>query len=475
MKLLDIVNGKNFVGGNWVSSSEQIDVINPSNNNKIGSVPRLNEEAINKAVEATVDGFNKWSKTSVAERVEFLKNWHELILKNLDELAHIISTEQGKVNSDAKGEIKYGASFIDWYAHMLPSLEGSIKNGNNQSHKIIVEYEPVGPTAAITPWNFPVAMITRKLAPALAAGCSMLLKPSELTPLSALAIAKLAEDAGLPGGAMNVITGRSSLIGKIICESPKIRKLSFTGSTSVGKLLYRESADTLKKLSLELGGNAPFIIFKDADLAKTAYDLIVAKTRSNGQSCISPNRIFIHNEIYDEFVAILKDKFLSLRVGDALSADSDIGPLINKDAIDKILALLKDAEQKGAKVLGGNAHGNFLSPTILIDLTTEMDIFKTEIFGPVLACYQFATFDEVIKLANDTEYGLQAYVYSNDLGLAQRVATNLDFGMVSINSPLPSNSAAPFGGRKYSGFGVEGGKQGIFEYLNTKYINLNLT
>jgi succinate-semialdehyde dehydrogenase/glutarate-semialdehyde dehydrogenase len=384
-----------------------------------------------------------------------------------------LTLEQGKVLSEAKKEILYGASFIDWYASAIHSVHGVIKPGNNLDHRIITEYEPVGPVASITPWNFPSAMITRKVMPAIAAGCAVILKPSSLTPFSALALAKLGADSGLPPGVFNVITGDSDIIGKIFCEDFRIRKLSFTGSTSVGKILYQNSAKTVKRLSLELGGNAPFIITKDNDLEKVANDLVVAKSRNSGQSCTAPNRIFIEEAIYKNFIEILTTKFAGIKSGDGLDKTSEIGPLINSAAIEKILKLLKDAQDKGARLIcGGSAASNFLAATIIVDCMDDMEIFKTEIFGPVIACYKFTTIDEVIKRANNTEYGLQAYVYSKNPAIAQIIATKLDFGMVSINAPLPASAKAPFSGRKASGFGIEGSFEGIFEYLNSKYINL---
>lgn len=317
-------------------------------------------------------------------------------------------------------------------------------------------------------------MVTRKLAPAILAGCSTLLKPSTLTPFSALALVRLAELAGLPGGVINIITGDSSLITRIICDDFRIRKISFTGSTEVGKLLYQNSASTLKRLSLELGGNAPYIIFADVDIDKAADDLIIAKTRSNGESCTSPNRMFIQSEIYDKLVQALTVKFSKLKSGNGLDPASDIGPLINKAAVDKTMMLIEDAKANGAKVLCcGNFEDNFFSPTVVADCTDDMKIAQMEIFGPVLACYKFATAEEVIQRSNNTEYGLQAYICTADIEKALACSKKLDFGMVSINSPLASNAKAPFGGRKASGFGVESGDQGIFEYLNTKYVNLN--
>ncbi|HJD55105.1 MAG TPA: NAD-dependent succinate-semialdehyde dehydrogenase [Rickettsia endosymbiont of Pyrocoelia pectoralis] len=473
MNLLKSITGKNFINGEFVAASKQISVINPATLKEIATVPDLSIAEINSAIDNIVAAFPVWSQSSFEERIKVLRKWHALVIENIDELSHILTLEQGKILSEAKKEILYGASFIEWYIYAIHNIHSTVKPGNNKAHKIVTQYEPVGPVAAITPWNFPNAMITRKVVPAIAAGCSVILKPSSLTPLSALALAKLAADAGVPAGVFNVITGDSNVIGKAFCEDFRLRKLSFTGSTNVGKILYQMSANTVKRLSLELGGNAPFIINADNDLEKVANDLVIAKTRNSGQSCTSPNRIFIEESIYDRFIEVLTPKFSKLKSGDGFAQTSDIGPLINQAAIEKIQKLLTDAQNKGAKLIcGGNANNNFIEPTIIIDCLNNMDIFKTEIFGPVIACYKFKSLDEVIERANNTEYGLQGYVYSRNIAIAQMLAAKLDFGMISINDPLPANAKAPFSGRKASGFGVEGSFEGIFEYLNTKYINL---
>ncbi|MFY9590111.1 NAD-dependent succinate-semialdehyde dehydrogenase [Rickettsia endosymbiont of Halotydeus destructor] len=473
MHLLESITGKNYINGEWLTSTKQIPVINPSTLQQISSVPNLALPDINNAINNTVETFKLWSQSSFEQRISILRKWHSLILENIDELAYILTLEQGKILQEAKNEILYGASFVEWYANIIHNIQGTIKPGNNKNHKIITEREPIGPVACITPWNFPNAMITRKVIPAIAAGCSVILKPSSLTPFSALLLAKLGSDAGLPSGVFNVITGDSDIIGKIFCDDFRIRKLSFTGSTNVGKILYKNSAQTVKRISLELGGNAPFIIFADTDLEQTANDLVIAKTRNSGQSCTAPNRIFIEEKIYDQFIEIFTAKFAKLKAGDGLNEQSDIGPLINKAAIDKIQSLLENAQAKGAKLFcGGKDEGNFLEPTIIVNCSDDMDIFKTEIFGPVVACYKFHTEAEVIERANSTEYGLQSYIYLKDISQANIVASRLDFGMVSINAPLPASAKAPFAGRKASGFGVEGSFEGIFEYLNTKYINL---
>ena len=475
MKILNIINNKNFIDGQWISSVNKIAVTNPSTNQVIGYAPDLPQEEITRAIDAASRSFKHWSQTNFAQRIAILKKWQQLINDNINELADILTLEQGKTLKDAKSEIMYGVSFVEWFVDVLNNVQGSIKSGINKNHKIITEYEPVGPVAAITPWNFPCAMVTRKVTPAIAAGCTVVLKPSEFTPFSALILAKLATDAGLPDGVLNIVTGDAELIGKVLCADFRIRKLSFTGSTRVGKILYQNCHETLKRLSLELGGNAPFIVFADCNVDKVIEDLLTVKLRSSGQSCTSPNRVFIHKDIYEIFKQKFAFKFSTLKSGDGFDDDSDVGPLINKAAIDKIISLIQDAVTKGAKILcGGKANENFMEPTIIADCQDNMAIFSNEIFGPVVALYQFDNEEEVINRANATEYGLQAYLYSKDLSRAHKLTAALDFGMVSINSTSPFNCKATFAGRKASGFGVEGGDEGIFEYLNTKYINLNI-
>lgn len=473
MELLKFVNEKNFTNGEWVKTPYQIAVINPANLEVIGHVPSLLKEDVINAIDGVVQGYESWSASSYNQRIRFLKRWHKQIIDHAAELAYIITLEQGKTLADSKREVAYGASFIEWFSDI--EINRIEKVGSSHSHKIITEFEPVGPVGAITPWNFPLAMVTRKLAPALLAGCSAILKPSSLTPFSALAILRLAEIAGLSKGVVNVVTGNSDLIGRIICDDFRLRKISFTGSTQVGKLLYQNSANTLKRMSLELGGNAPYIIFSDVDINKQVDDLIIAKIRSNGQSCTSPNRIFIQSEIYESFIEALTEKFKQLRCRNGMDIDADIGPLINQSAVDNVMHLLKNAIEHGARITcGGTNERNFLAPTVLVDCQDDMTIASREIFGPVIACYKFENEEEIINRANSTEYGLQAYICTNDIEKANRVLKKLDYGMVSINSPIASNASAPFSGRKASGFGIEGGEQGIFEYLNTKYVNLNL-
>jgi succinate-semialdehyde dehydrogenase/glutarate-semialdehyde dehydrogenase len=475
MKIFDIINNKNLISGKWIDCTKTIKIYNPANNQIVGTIPDLNQEGVYSSIISASDSFKTWSQTNAKQRIEILKNWHGLIIDNIDELAYILTLEQGKTLEDSKREVMYATSFVDWFASTLNSIQGSIKPGNNRQHKMITEYEPIGPVAAITPWNFPCAMVTRKVAPAIIAGCTVVLKPSEFTPLSALALGKLAIDAGLPAGVLNIITGDPALIGKILCNDFRIRKLSFTGSTRVGKILYQNCSNSLKRISLELGGNAPFIIFKDCDLDKVADDLLNVKIRTAGQSCTAPNRIFIQQEVYNKFINIFIPKFSVLKIGDGLNPNSDICPLINRDAVDKILNLINDATSKGGKLLcGGNAKDNFIEATAISECTDNMALFSTEIFGPVVAFYSFIDEKEVINRANNTEYGLQSYVYTKDLELASRMTAVLDYGIVTVNSAFASNCRATFSGRKASGFGIEGGDEGIFEYLNPKYINWEL-
>jgi succinate-semialdehyde dehydrogenase/glutarate-semialdehyde dehydrogenase len=471
MKIIESLNNKNYIGGRWVEAADTIPVLRPESGEVIGYTSDVDSSRLQEAIDSTVANFQLARQVDLDQRVTILRKWHSLIINAKEEIAKIIAIEQGKVISDALKEVLYGASFVEWFAGVIYNLEDSSRKDKNQ--QIITHYEPIGPVAAITPWNFPCAMITRKITPALVSGCSVLLKPSELTPFTALFLTKLLEDAGLPGGILNVITGKPEVIGKAICDDFRVRKISFTGSTRVGKLLYQDCAESVKRLSLELGGNAPYIVLADSDIEKAVSDLITCKIRGNGQSCTSANRIFIESGIYDQFIKQLVERFKIIKVTNCLDPESQLGPLINVAAVNKISSLIDDAKQKGARLLcGGEAKGNLFTPTVLADCTDDMNIFKAEIFGPVAACYKFNNIEEVIKRANNTEYGLQAYVNTNDKTKADRLCSELDFGMVSVNNPLPSNAKAPFSGRKASGFGVEGSLEGLYEYLNTKYLNI---
>lgn len=451
---------------NIKESKNNIPVISPLNQQIIGYAKNISNADIIKIIDKAIDAQKIWKKTHASERSKLLIRWNQLILEHTDELANIINLENGKILSDAKSEIAYGASFVEWFASEATKIQGSYSEGSKTGQKIITKYEPVGPVAAITPWNFPNAMITRKIAPALAAGCVIILKPSELTPFSALALEYLAKKAGFPDGVINIVTGDSKMIGETLCNDFRIRKISFTGSTSVGKLLYKQSADSLKRISLELGGNAPFIICDDVNIENTIKCLIPGKIRSSSQACTSPNRIFIHNSIYEKTTKMLASNFEQIKIG------QDIGPLIDQEAVDKVINLISDAKSKGATILCGGTlqKETFFEPTVIVNCTDDMNLFKEEIFAPVLACYRFDTIDEVIERANNTEYGLASYVFSNNSKTIQDLSDKLDFGIVGINTAIISNYKGAFGGRKASGFGVEGSHLGIYEYLNTKYI-----
>ncbi len=489
--ILTQINKKHFINGELdCFSPELIDVINPSTLEKVGEVPELHRDEIVKAIDCAYSAFNDWSNLLPKERAEYLHKWQNLIIKNIDELAEILTLEQGKTISEAKREIIYGANFIGWFAAEATTISGYVSAGVKENQKIMVEYEPVGVVGAITPWNFPSAMISRKLAPALAAGCTVVLKPSEHTPFSALALGYLSIEAGIPKGIINIINSKPELVSEVFASDKRVRKISFTGSTRVGKILYKNSSDTIKRLSLELGGNSPYIICEDANIEKVVIDLIGAKIRSTGQSCTSPNRIFIHAKIYDSVVHKLKENFASLVVGDGFNPKVAVGPLINSLSVAKIARLIEDATSKSAEIiLGGKKsthyydtlnnlkqasdNHTFFEPTILINCSDKMDIFKEEIFGPVLACYKFDNYDDVVNSANNSDYGLASYVYTENSNRAWQISDKLDYGIVGINESIISNEVGAFGGRKESGFGIEGSKLGIYEYLNTKYKCIN--
>lgn len=490
-KILDLLKEKNYVNGKLNEySGDKLSVTNPASIKTIGSIPSLSAAQIKEVIDITCDGFKTWSSMLPKERSNILYKWQNLIMENIDLLAEIVTLEHGKPLDEAKKEIIYGANFIGWFASKALDISGYITQGIKQDQKIIVEYEPVGPVCAITPWNFPSAMVTRKVSQALAAGCSIILKPSELTPFSALALGLLAKEAGIPNGVLNIITCDSSLFSDVICEDSRIRKISFTGSTRVGKILHEKSASTLKRLSLELGGNAPYIIFDDCDLEKAAGDLINAKIRSTGQSCTSPNRILIQSSIYSNFIKLVEGKLSKLVLGDGFNLNVTVGPLINKKSADRIESLIKDAKTKGAEIIvGGNIASHFINkegkktetnqthsffePTLLINCNKQMDIFRDEIFGPVICCYKFKTEEEALSLANESEYGLASYIYTSNHSKAWDISNKLDYGIVGINESIISNEVGAFGGRKSSGYGIEGSELGIYEYLNTKYKCVN--
>ncbi|TWG79004.1 succinate-semialdehyde dehydrogenase/glutarate-semialdehyde dehydrogenase [Cupriavidus gilardii J11] len=478
MKLKDesLVRDRAWVGGQWqaADSGGTIAVTNPATGAVIGTVPRMGADETRRAIETARIAQVAWRRRPARERSAVLLAWHAAMMANADDLALLMTMEQGKPLSEARAEVGYAASFIEWFAEEAKRVDGDVLQSPATDRRLLVVKEPVGVCAAITPWNFPLAMITRKAAPALAAGCSMIIKPAELTPLSALALAALAERAGVPAGVLDVITGNSRAIGGELTANPIVRKLSFTGSTEVGRVLMRQSADTIKKLSLELGGNAPFIVFDDADLDAAVEGAIVSKFRNAGQTCVCANRLYVHDRVYDAFAARLVEAVAKLKVGLGTEAGVLQGPLINEDAVDKMQAHIADALGKGARLLaGGRRHalgGTFFEPTVLADVTQAMDVAKEETFGPLAPLFRFSTDDEVVAMANDTEFGLASYFFSRDIGRIWRVAEALEYGMVGINTGLISNEVAPFGGIKQSGLGREGSRHGIDDYLELKYL-----
>lgn len=464
-----------YINGNFSDSEsgKTFKVTNPYNNDVIAEVADCNIRDLDYAIQSAASGFKVWSAYSAGKRAKILRKWYELMMEHQEDLGYLLTLEQGKPLSEAKGEIAYGASFVEWFSEEARRAYGDVIPGHQADKRITVIKQPVGVVAAISPWNFPNAMITRKVAPALAAGCSVIIKPSELTPLSALAIAYLATEAGIPPGVLNVITTtNASDIGKRICDSEVIKKISFTGSTSVGKILLKQTADTVKKVTLELGGNAPFIVFDDADIEKAVEGCIASKFRNAGQTCVCANRIFVQSGIYKQFEEQLTKAVQTLKVGNGINPGIDIGPLINEAAVEKIENLKEDVLNKGGNVaLGGKrGEGLFYEPTIITNVSNHMDIFNTEIFGPVVSLIEFSEVDEVIKMANDTPFGLASYFYGKDYSLIWKVAEALDYGMVGINTGMISTAVAPFGGVKESGFGREGSKYGMEEYMNIKYM-----
>ena len=475
LKNPELFHQEAFVAGTWqsASSGDTLEVKNPFTGERIGSVPSLSADETKEAVRLSELALAEWSAKTASERATILHRWADLIDDNADDLAIIMTTEQGKPLKEARGEINYANSFIRWFADEAKRVYGDVIPSANKSLRYVVLKQPIGVCAAITPWNFPSAMITRKVAPALAAGCTMVVRPATETPFSALALAHLAKQAGIPDGVLSIITGKSSEIGKVLTQDERIKKLSFTGSTEVGRILMEQCASTIKKLSLELGGNAPFIVFDDADIDKAVDGAIASKYRNAGQTCVCANRIYVHRDIKDEFIKQFKAQVESLTVGNGLDADTDVGCLINQSALEKTQKLLKDATDKGATIItGGTAHPThdtcFL-PTVITDITDDMDIAHEEIFAPIAPIFIFNDEQEVIKQANDTIYGLAAYFYTKDHARAWRVSEGLEYGMVAQNTGLLSTEVAPFGGVKQSGFGREGSKYGMDEYISTKY------
>ena len=465
-----------YASGEWIAaaSGEVLAVTDPADGMPLGTVPSLSAAEAEQAVATAAVAMDSWKKEPAIKRSAILRRWYESIIANTDDLAAILTAEQGKPLKEAAGEIAYAASYIEWFASEALRMEGEIIPSLSSDKRILVLREPVGVCAAITPWNFPEAMITRKVAPALAAGCSILVKPAPQTPFSALALAELALRAGLPLGLFSVLTGEATVIGPVFTGSPVIRKLSFTGSTAVGKKLIAESASTVKRVTMELGGNAPFIVFEDADLESAVEGLIASKFRVSGQTCISANRILIHQSVSEHFTKLLLPAVGKLKVGPGTKQAVDQGPLINEAAVAKVERVIADAMAHGAKLLaGGKRHalgGTFFEPTILSNCTAAMEVARVEIFGPVIPIFTFVTDEEAIALANATEFGLASYFYSRDLDRVWRVAEALQYGMVGVNTGIISNAAAPFGGVKDSGYGREGSRHGIEDYLAIKYV-----
>ena len=465
-----------WLGGQWVGadSGATFDVRNPATGESVAQVPLMGRTETERAIAAAVVAQKQWKTIPAKERSARLHKWFALIMQHQEDLARILTAEQGKPLAEARGEIAYGASFIEWFAEEAKRVYGEVIPSPTNDRRLLVLKQPIGVTAAITPWNFPSAMITRKAAPALAAGCAMIVKPAEQTPLSAFALAVLAEEAGIPGGVFQVISGDAPQIGAVMCASPLVSKLSFTGSTEVGRILMRQSADTIKKLSLELGGNAPFIVFDDADLDAAVEGAMGSKYRNAGQTCVCANRLFVQDGVFDAFTKKLTERVAQLKVGDGFTDGVTQGPLIDEAALAKVESHVADALSRGAKlVAGGKRHalgGTFYEPTVLADVSPDALAFREETFGPVAPLFRFKTEDEAIELANRTEFGLASYFYGRDIGRIWRVAEALEYGMVGVNTGLISNEVAPFGGVKQSGLGREGSHHGIDEYLEIKYV-----
>lgn len=468
-----------YIDGKWISSTNVTPVINPATNQKIADVADFSVEHARLGIDAAYKTQDNWKNKTALERCEILLKWYELLLENREDLAQIITAEMGKPIVEARGEVTYGASFIRWFAEEARRVYGETIPGHMPDKRLMVLKQPIGVAASITPWNFPIAMITRKVAPALAAGCTFVARPSELTPLSALALAELGEQAGIPAGVFNVVTGAdAAAIGLEFCKNKMVRKLSFTGSTRVGSLLMAQSAESVKKLSLELGGNAPFIVFDDADIEKAVDGLLIAKFRNSGQTCVCANRIYVQDGIYDAFAEKLTKAVSNLKTGDGVDESTHIGPLINEAGLAKVETQLTDALAKGAKVKTGGERiapdQLFFQPTVITDISNDMLFTHEETFGPLAPLYKFKTDDEVIALANDTDFGLASYFYSKDLSRVWKVMEQLEYGMVGVNTGLISSTEAPFGGIKHSGLGREGSHFGLEEYLELKYVCLSV-
>jgi succinate-semialdehyde dehydrogenase/glutarate-semialdehyde dehydrogenase len=474
----DLLRNRAFIGGKWVDAKGGAthSILNPATRENIGTVPNMGQAEARAAVEAASQAFPAWAKLTAKERAVILRRWYELIMANQEDLATIMTAEQGKPLTESRGEIAYAASFIEWFAEEGKRIYGDVIPETGPGRRILVTKEPIGVFAAITPWNFPAAMITRKAGPGWAAGCTGVIRPASETPFSALALGVLAERAGMPAGVCNVLTGASRIMGAELTSNPLVRKLTFTGSTEVGAQLLAQCAPTIKKTSMELGGNAPFIVFDDADLDEAVKGAIICKFRNTGQTCVCANRIMVQDSVYDAFAAKFKVAVEALQVSDGMVAGATQGPLINKAAVEKVQEHIADAVSHGATIVtGGKPHSlghTFFQPTVLANVPREAKIFSEETFGPVAPLFRFKTEEEAIRLANDTEFGLAAYFYARDVGRIFRVSSALEYGIVGINEGVISTEVAPFGGMKSSGLGREGSKYGIEDYLEIKYITL---
>jgi succinate-semialdehyde dehydrogenase / glutarate-semialdehyde dehydrogenase len=466
----------NLINGEWVQadSGATIDVVNPATGLVIGNVPKSGKAETRRAIEAADAAFQTWRKTSALERSKLLRQLHDAIMDNQQPLAELLTTEQGKSLAESKGEVAISAAYVLWFAEEARRVYGDVVPSPWKDRRIIVTKEPTGVVAAITPWNFPSSMLSRKIGPALAAGCTAVIKPASQTPYSGIAWGVLCEEVGFPRGVVNVVTGSPGEIGDELCANPLVKKLTFTGSTEIGKMLIAKCAATVKKVSMELGGNAPFLVFDDADIDRAVEGAIVAKYRNSGQTCVCTNRFFVQDGVYDEFVEKLSAASNKLKVGPGLEDGVQQGPLIDEKAVEKVEELIEDARAKGGKIVaGGKRHalgGSFFEPTVIAEAKPGMRFMKEEIFGPVAPVFRFKEEDEAVRLANDTEFGLASYVYTRDLGRTVRVMEGLKYGMVGVNEGLITTVEAPFGGVKESGLGREGGHQGIDDYLDTKYV-----
>ncbi len=476
LKDMSLFRQQCYINGAWVDADDKstMAVHNPADGVQVGTVPRMGAAETRRAIEAANVAWPAWRARTAKERAAILRKWYDLMMANQEDLAILMTVEQGKPLAESRGEVAYGASFIEWFAEEAKRIYGDTIPAQSPDRRIVVIKQPIGVCAAVTPWNFPNAMITRKAGPALGAGCTMVIKPASQTPYSALALCELAERAGIPKGVLSVVTGASGPIGKELTTNPLVRKFTFTGSTEVGKLLMQQCASTVKKVSLELGGNAPFIVFDDADIDSAVEGAMASKYRNSGQTCVCANRMFIQEGVYEKFAKKLGEKVAAMKVGNGLEAGVVQGPLIDMKGVEKVEEHIADALEKGARIVtGGKRHekgGSFFQPTVLADVTPSMKITHEETFGPVAPLYRFKTEDELIKLANDTEYGLAAYFYSRDIGRVWRIAEAIESGLIGINVGIISTEVAPFGGMKESGIGREGSKYGMEEFLEVKYL-----